>query len=299
MTYFSTEHAEGTNRKMTRPLDPFSVGVGFKPQHFSDILNEPGPLGFIEIHAENYMGAGGRPHAMLELLRRDFQLSIHGVGLSIGSAQPLNQDHLERLKHLCDRYQPAQFSEHLAWSTHVSSFFNDLLPLPYTNETLQSVCDHVDHLQSYLQRQVLIENPSTYLLFNESTWSETDFLKVLVERTGCGLLLDVNNVFVSSTNHKMDPHRYLAEFPLRAVSEIHLGGHSVDADENGDPLLIDSHSSPVVDDVWRLYDAVIKTNGCFATLIEWDNDVPEWPLICHEAARAFTILKAQEAREAA
>jgi uncharacterized protein (UPF0276 family) len=254
------------------------------------MLKEPGPLGFIEIHAENYMGAGGRPHAMLERLCRDYPLSIHGVGLSIGGAEPLNKDHLSRLKTLCDRYQPSLFSEHLAWSSHSDVFFNDLLPLPYTAETLKNVSDHVDQLQEILGRQVLIENPSTYMLFDENTFSETEFLKEIVSRTGCRLLLDINNVFVSSTNHQIDPHCYLADFPLHAVSEIHLGGHHVDADDHSAVLLIDSHSSPVIDDVWRLYEHTINRIGPVSTLIEWDNDVPEWTILHGEIERALSVL---------
>lgn len=284
---------------MTQILDPTSVGVGFKPEHYESILADPGPLGFIEIHAENYMGAGGRPHAMLDRLRRDYPLSIHGVGLSIGGAGPLDQSHLRRLKLLCDRYQPAQFSEHLAWSTHDDVFFNDLLPLPYTRDTLQNVVTHIDHLQSVLQRQILIENPSTYLTFEESTYSETEFLRAVVSRTGCGLLLDVNNVFVSTTNHRMDPDLYMADFPLDAVGEIHLGGHSVDADDEGETLLIDSHSAPVVDAVWRLYAEVIDRKGPIATLIEWDNDVPEWLRLRREVERACAISRNRSGRKAA
>lgn len=275
---------------MTKRLPPHFVGVGFKPQHFDRMLKEPGPLGFIEIHAENYMGAGGRPHAMLERLCRDYPLSIHGVGLSIGGAEPLNKDHLSRLKTLCDRYQPSLFSEHLAWSSHSDVFFNDLLPLPYTAETLKNVSDHVDQLQEILGRQVLIENPSTYMLFDENTFSETEFLKEIVSRTGCRLLLDINNVFVSSTNHQIDPHCYLTDFPLHAVSEIHLGGHHVDADDHNAVLLIDSHSSPVIDDVWRLYEHTINRIGPVSTLIEWDNDVPEWTILRGEIERALSVL---------
>lgn len=284
---------------MIKSLSPLSVGVGFKPQHFAEVLSKPGPLGFVEIHAENYMGAGGRPHAMLERLCRDYQLSIHGVGLSIGGANPLDQTHLAQLKILCDRYQPTQFSEHLAWSTHSDVFFNDLLPLPYTDETLQHVVDHIDQVQSVLKRQMLLENPSTYVTFEDSTWSETDFLKAIIARTGCGLLLDVNNVFVSSTNHRLDPDRYLADFPLHAVGEIHLGGHSADTDDTGDLLLIDSHSAPVVDDVWRLYTETIKRAGPIATLIEWDNDIPAWPVLRSETERAFVILQTSSEQKAA
>jgi uncharacterized protein (UPF0276 family) len=278
---------------------PISVGVGFKPEHYDGIAGEPGPIGFIEIHAENYMGEGGMPHAMLEHMRSRYALSVHGVGLSIGGAGPLDQTHLQRLKKLCDRYQPESFSEHLAWSTHEGAYFNDLLPLPYTEETLHRVICHIDEVQSALNRQMLLENPSTYLRFAESTISETEFLKKIVEHTGCGLLLDINNVFVSATNHALDPRVYLDAFPLEYVREIHLGGHSEDADDDGLPLLIDSHGSPTADPVWALYRETIAKTGPIATLIEWDNDIPAWPVLRAEAERAHVILTQTNSRQAA
>jgi uncharacterized protein len=269
---------------------PKRAGVGFKPEHFRSILDAPQPLGFFEVHAENYMGAGGPPHAQLSKLREDYALSIHGVGLSIGSMQPLDQDHLARLKTLCDRYEPESFSEHLAWSSHDTVFLNDLLPLPYTPETLNHVANHIDQVQNTLKRQMLLENPATYITFTESTLEEVDFLAELVARTGCGLLLDVNNVFVASTNHKLDPRSYLARFPLTHVREIHLSGHSETKDDHGAPLLIDSHDTPVKDPVWALYEEVLARTGPVATLIEWDNDVPDWPTLCAEAQSAESLL---------
>lgn len=276
---------------MQPPQLPARAGVGFKPEHFASIDMSRQPVGFFEIHAENYMGDGGVPHAQLSRLREDYALSFHGVGLSIGSMQPLDRDHLQRLKTLCDHYQPESFSEHLAWSTHDTTFLNDLLPLPYTEETLAQVCRHIDEVQTTLARQMLLENPATYLFFTESTYEETDFLKQVVARTGCGLLLDVNNVFVASTNHNTDPRSYLARFPVRHVREIHLGGHSVTEDDLGAPLLIDSHDNPVRDPVWALYAEVIERTGPVATLIEWDNDVPDWPVLRAEAEAADAILR--------
>jgi uncharacterized protein len=269
---------------------PKRAGVGFKPEHFRSIIDAPQPLGFFEVHAENYMGAGGPPHAQLSKLREDYALSIHGVGLSIGSMQPLDQDHLARLKILCDRYEPESFSEHLAWSSHDTVFLNDLLPLPYTQDTLIHVANHIDQVQNTLKRQMLLENPATYITFTESTLQEVDFLAELVRRTGCGLLLDVNNVFVASTNHQLDPRAYLAHFPLNDVREIHLSGHSETMDDHGAPLLIDSHDTPVKDPVWALYEEVLGRTGPVATLIEWDNDVPDWPTLCFEAKTAETLL---------
>lgn len=269
---------------------PCRTGIGFKPEHFAEIDSGPQPVGFFEVHAENYMGAGGPPHARLARLREDYALSVHGVGLSIGAMQPLDRDHLARLKRLCDRYEPESFSEHLAWSSHGEVFLNDLLPLPYTRETLALVVDHIDEVQETLGRRMLLENPATYLLFEDSTIEETDFLQALAERTGCGLLLDVNNVFVAATNHDLDPFDYLARFPLGHVGEIHLDGHSETVDDLGAPLLIDSHDTPVKDPVWALYESLIARTGPVATLIEWDNDVPAWPVLRHEAALAGAIL---------
>src|SRR5438105_4025204 len=204
---------------------PARAGVGFKPAHFRDVLDGDPAIGFLEVHAENYMGAGGPPHAQLRALRERYALSIHGVGLSIGSTRPLDPNHLARLKTICDAYQPESFSEHLAWSSHGEVYYNDLLPLPYNDETLDRVAEHVDEVQTALGREMLLENPSTYVLFADSTISEVEFLREVSRRTGCGLLLDVNNVFVSAKNHGTDALTYLAPFPLDRVKEVHLGGH--------------------------------------------------------------------------
>ncbi|WP_267551206.1 DUF692 domain-containing protein [Rhizobium rhizogenes] len=278
---------------------PRRAGVGFKPEHFATINAASQPIGFFEVHAENYMGAGGPPHAQLGRLRQDYALSVHGVGLSIGSMQPLDADHLARLKIVCDRYEPESFSEHLAWSTHDTTFLNDLLPLPYTEATLAQVCAHIDEVQTLLGRQMLLENPATYLLFEESTIEETEFLAETVRRTGCGLLLDVNNVFVAATNHNMDPRAYLNRFPVQWVREIHLSGHSETTDDAGAPLLIDSHDTPVKDPVWKLYEELIARTGPIASLVEWDNDVPEWPVLRAEAEAADAILQHAAERRAA
>jgi uncharacterized protein (UPF0276 family) len=264
---------------------PAAAGVGFKPEHFDQIRAAAPAVGFLEVHAENYMGAGGLPHHQLALLRRDHALSLHGVGLSIGGADALDRDHLHRLRALCDRYQPDSFSEHLAWSSHGGDYLNDLLPLPYTEETLARVSAHVAQVQDALGRRMLLENPSTYVLFAQSTIPETEFLTEIVARTGCGLLLDVNNVFVSATNHRTDALAYLAAFPLDAVGEIHLGGHAEEELPSG-PLLIDAHGTPVADPVWALYAAVLGRTGPLPTLVEWDNDVPAWPVLLAEARRA-------------
>ncbi|THD84625.1 DUF692 domain-containing protein [Aliigemmobacter aestuarii] len=271
---------------------PAMPGVGYKPQHFAAILQDPAPVGWLEIHAENYMGDGGRPLAQLRHLAERFPLSVHGVGLSIGGEGRLDPDHLARLKRLCDWLKPASFSEHLAWSTHEGAFLNDLLPLPYTARTLDRVAGHIDEVQDTLGRRMLLENPSTYLAFAETEMDEIDFLTEIARRTGCGLLLDVNNVHVSCTNQGWDTDAYIDRFPLHLVGEVHLGGHDVDADDHGAPLLIDSHGAEVADPVWRLYARSIARGGALPTLIEWDNDVPDWPTLAAEAARAAAIMGA-------
>lgn len=269
---------------------PYAPGVGYKTQHFSAILENAQPVAWLEIHAENYMGDGGRPLAQLRHLSERFPVSVHGVGLSIGGEAPLDVDHLARLKHLCDWLQPASFSEHLAWSTHEGQFLNDLLPLPYTDATLARVARHIDQVQEILGRRMLLENPSSYLAFTDSTMSETDFLSEIARRTGCGLLLDMNNVFVSATNLDFQPRTYIDAFPLERVGEIHLGGHDSDQDDHGALLLIDSHRREVADPVWSLLDYTLDRTGPLPVLIEWDADVPDWPVLAAEASRAARAL---------
>jgi uncharacterized protein len=270
------------------------AGTSFKPEHLAAILGEipgEGPQrGFFEVHAENYMGAGGPPHRALEAIRRDHPLSLHGVCMSIGGERPLDKAHLARFRGLVERYEPALVSEHLAWSTHDTTYFNDLLPLPYTEATLARVCEHIDQVQEAIRRPLLLENPSTYLAFTESTMSETAFIRRIAERTGCGLLLDVNNVFVSAINHGFSALDYLSDFPLSRVGEIHLAGHAEQRDDEGDLLLIDSHDGPVADAVWKLYEIVISRCGPVPTLIEWDSKIPDWPVLKAEAAAAQAIL---------
>ncbi|TXL79585.1 DUF692 domain-containing protein [Vineibacter terrae] len=266
------------------------AGTSFKHQHLGAILADPAPCGFFEVHAENYMGAGGAPHRALEAVRRDWPVSLHGVCLSIGGPQPLDRTHLARFKALVERYEPALVSEHLAWSSHGATFFNDLLPLPYTAATLDVVCAHIDELQEAIRRPILLENPATYVAFSDSSITETDFIRCVARRTGCGLLLDVNNVFVSATNHGFSALDYLADFPLEHVGEIHLAGHAEQSDDEGDPLLIDSHDGPVADAVWTLFEIVIGRCGPMPTLVEWDSNIPDWPILKAQAAAAQAIL---------
>ncbi|MEM7192805.1 MAG: DUF692 domain-containing protein [Pseudomonadota bacterium] len=275
---------------------PHSSGVGLKPEHYRDILDGAPDIGWFEVHAENYMGDGGPPHAYLTAIRERYPISLHGVGLSIGGAGPLDKDHLVRLRTLADRYQPALFSEHLAWSSHDDTYLNDLLPLPYTVETLDRVCDHIDEVQEAMGRRMLLENPSTYVVYAETTMSEVAFLGEIVRRTGCGLLLDVNNVFVQAANHGFEPSDYLDAFPAEHVGEIHLGGHAEDSDSDGSLLLIDDHGRGISEQVWALYARVIGRIGPMPTLIEWDNDVPSWSQLFAEAKRADRLLAAHDRR---
>ncbi len=288
----NTAHPERKASQPRFPAHPVAglAGTSFKPQHLQAILAGPKPRGFFEVHAENYMGAGGPPHRALETIRQSHPVSLHGVCMSIGAPQPLDTAHLARFADLVRRYEPALVSEHLAWSTHERIYFNDLLPLPLTEATLALVCDHVDQVQEAIGRPLLLENPSTYVLFRESTMRETDFIRAVARRTGCGLLLDVNNVFVSATNHGFSPLDYLANFPLGLVGEIHLAGHAEQSDDEGEPLLIDSHDRPVAAAVWRLFERVVEREGPIPTLIEWDSEIPEWPRLEAEAAAAQEIL---------
>jgi uncharacterized protein (UPF0276 family) len=258
--------------------------------HLEGIIDRGRQAGFFEVHAENYMGAGGPPHRALARIRTDYPLSLHGVCMSIGGPQPLDHAHLARFRSLVERYEPALVSEHLAWSTHGTTYFNDLLPLPYTHSTLARVADHIDQVQTAIGRPILLENPSTYVAFQESTMAETEYLRGLVQRTGCGLLLDVNNVFVSATNQGYSAERYLDDFPLGHVGEIHLAGHAEQADDEGDLLLIDSHDRKVADPVWALFEGVIARCGPIPTLVEWDSHLPDWPVLRAEAEAAQAIL---------
>jgi uncharacterized protein (UPF0276 family) len=266
------------------------AGRSFKHEHLPAIQAQASRNGFFEVHAENYMGAGGPPHRALERIRSDYPVSLHGVCMSIGGPQPLDSAHLARFRLLIERYEPALVSEHLAWSTHGTTYFNDLLPLPYTPAILSRTAAHVDEVQDAIGRPILLENPSTYIAFRESTMAETDFIGALVRRTGCGLLLDVNNVVVSATNQGYSPLDYLDAFPLDHVGEIHLAGHAEQADDEGDLLLIDSHDRQVAQRVWELFEIVVRRCGPLPTLVEWDGNIPEWSVLQAEADSAQAIL---------
>ena len=271
---------------------PARAGVGLKPEYFRDVLETRPDIGFFEVHAENYMVEGGPYHHFLGRIREHYPLSLHGVGLSIGAEGPLDEAHLDRLAALIKRYQPVAFSEHLAWSSHGEVFLNDLLPVPYDRATLDRVCAHIDRVQARLKRQMLLENPSTYLEFEASTMDEAVFLSEVIHRTGCGLLLDLNNVHVSCVNHGRDALAFIDNLPLDTVGQIHLAGFAIDRDAAGAPLLIDSHGSPVDEEVWGLYAAVLARTGQMPTLLERDADVPSLATLIAESQRAQDLMSA-------
>nr|WP_086939247.1 DUF692 domain-containing protein [Thaumasiovibrio occultus] len=278
---------------MTLPQYLMPVGVGLRHPHFFDILSAKPTVGWLEIHSENYFQPRSEASLLLAQISEHYPISCHGVGLSLGSAEPLNPLHLNQLAELVKRVQPIAVSEHLSWSAINGQHFNDLLPLPYTHEALRNFCDHVDEVQTKLQRQILIENPSSYLSFENGDFSEWDFLVEMQKRTGCGLLLDLNNIYVSAFNHGFSADTYLAAIDPTSVKEIHLAGFTAKHLPEGE-LWIDTHSKPVNDAVWQLYRQWLTTHskrhGVPATLIEWDSDIPPLDVLLAEAAKAEAII---------
>ena len=264
---------------------PDRAGVGLKSDHYRTVLEGRPDVGWFEVHPENYMIAGGPPLRYLEAVRADYPLSLHGVGMSLGSCDPPPLDHLERLKVLVDRFEPFLVSEHLSFSRVGDRFLADLLPVPMIPEALDAMADNVSRAQDYLGRRMLIENPSTYLEFDREDIPEPEFLAALVRRTGCGLLLDVNNLFVCASNHGFDPGAWLDAFPLGAVEEVHVAGHAVD-DAAGHPIRVDNHGSPVIEEVWSLYRKVIERRGPVPTLVERDANLPSFADLLAEAHHA-------------
>ena len=272
---------------------PARAGIGLRGPHIDELLTTKPPLDWLEVHSENYFGNGGRALRQLDHVRADYALSLHGVGLSLGSTDPLNLDHLSKLKGLISRIEPQCVSEHLCWSSIDGRFLNDLLPLPYSEEALITVCRNIQQAQEFLGRRLLIENVSSYIRFNDEALSEWDFLAEVARRSDCDILLDVNNIYVSSVNHGFDAQTYLAAIPADRVAEIHLAGHeSDDADDGGDSFLVDTHSRPVCDSVWSLYADALSRFGQRPTLIEWDSDLPTLDGLIGEAVKAQQLLDA-------
>ena len=275
---------------------PASAGIGLRFPHHQAVVESRPAVGWLEVHSENYMG-GGIPLRWLDAAREHYPLSLHGVGLSLGSADGLDPDHLKRLKALIRRVNPGLVSDHLSWSVVGGTYLADLLPLPLTEEALAVVCRNVSVAQDVLGLQILVENPSSYLTFHQSHLTEWDFLSALVTRTDCGLLCDINNIYVSCSNHGWSPHDYLAALPVGAVQEVHLAGHSRRATETGH-LLIDDHGSPVADGVWQLYQEALGRFGPVATLIEWDTNIPSLETLVSEAEKAQALIERAGVRHA-
>tara|TARA_A100001391_G_scaffold93565_1_gene62058 strand:- start:378 stop:1232 length:855 start_codon:yes stop_codon:yes gene_type:complete len=271
------------------------AGVGFKAEHAGEILGGKASVGWFEIHPENYMVAGGPRLAMLADVCAQYPVSMHGVGLSLGGGDPLDARHLADLKHLVDRFNPAMVSEHIAWSSHEGLYMADLLPTPMTKTSLDQLVAAIDTVQSHIGRRILIENPTSYLPLPQNSISELDFITEAARRSGCGLLIDVNNIYISAHNLGFDAEAFVDGIPADLVGEVHLAGHERDANDQ-DSILIDTHSRPVADPVWALFDRLIARIGPKPTLIEWDNDVPSWPVLQHEAALADTRLNAVRSR---
>jgi uncharacterized protein (UPF0276 family) len=274
---------------------PAKAGIGLRFQHHEAVAQIRPDIPWLEVHTENYMG-GGTPLAYLEAIRADYPISLHGVGLSLGSAEGLDTAHLARIGRTVERIEPGLVSEHLSWSVVGRHYLADLLPLPMTEEALEVVCRHVDQVQTYLKRRILVENPSSYLRYRHSTMPEWEFLAATAERTGCGLLCDVNNIYVSACNHGWDPLVYLAALPAAAIGEIHLAGHTVRLLEGGQVLRIDDHGSRVIPEVWALYAEALARFGPVPTLIEWDTNIPDLAVLLDEAARAAAFLERLQER---
>ena len=271
---------------------PTQAGIGLRFAHHRQVLEARPRIAWFEVHSENYMGGGPTP-AVLDRLRQHYPISLHGVGLSIGSAQGLEVDHLARVRALIDRFEPGLVSEHLAWNVVDGVYLADLLPLPMTEEALAVVCSNVEHAQDFLRCRLLLENPSSYLRYRHSTIPEWEFLAAVAQRTGCAILCDINNIFVSACNHGWSASDYLAALPPQAVQEIHLAGHSVRPLEGGHAIRIDDHGSPVCREVWALYREALQRFGAVPTLIEWDTDVPALDVLIAEARVAQNVLDGQ------
>jgi uncharacterized protein (UPF0276 family) len=284
-------------QQFRRSSIPAKAGIGLRFPHHQAVVDTRPEVAWLEVHTENYMG-GGTSLRYLETIRRDYPLSLHSVGVSLGSAEDLDAAYLERVRRVVERFEPGLVSEHLSWSVVGGTYLADLLPLPMTEEALDVVCRHVEQVQAFLKRRILVENPSTYLRFRHSTIPEWEFLAKVAERTGCGILCDVNNIYVSACNHGWDASAYIAALPPAAVGEIHLAGHAVKKLDGGRALRIDDHGSRVAPQVWALYTEALARFGPVPTLIEWDTNLPPLEVLLEEAARAAAVLEKTEREHA-
>jgi len=279
------------NKNLRVPgLIPVSAGVGLRSLHHRDALNNQNKVAWLEVHSENYFGKGGEPLRSLEAIRNNYPISLHGVGMSVGSIDPINYHHLQKLKDLIARIEPGLVSDHLSWNSFGGRYLNNLLPLPYTSETLNHLVSRVDEIQTFLGRQILLENPSSYLEYDYSTYSESTFINELAHRSGCTILLDINNIFVSCTNHQWNPIEYLQNIGITSVGEIHLAGHTENTVAERS-ILIDTHNRPVSNEVWQLYRLALQRFGQVPTLIEWDTDLPSWEVLVGEADKANAFME--------
>jgi uncharacterized protein (UPF0276 family) len=271
------------------------AGIGLRSEHYVEFIESRPPVGFIEVHSENYFGRGGKPLHFLKLACQSHPLSLHGVGLSIGSVDPLSEPHLARLGELIETLEPALVSDHLCWSSVGGIHANDLLPLPFTEEALSHVVTRVERVQERLRRRILLENVSSYMEYVQSAMPEWEFLVEVARRSGCGILLDVNNIFVSAHNHGFEPLRYLRAIPRQLVEEIHLAGFTRKSVDGGTELLIDTHGAPVAQAVWTLYAAALERFGPVPSLVEWDADLPALSVLVAEAAKARSLMELRHA----
>ena len=279
-----------TNYSITRPIPYNSVGVGLRSAYHSYILKNKPEVSWFEVHSENFFAKGGKTIEFLSDIRNSYPLSLHCVGLSLGSAQKVDKKHLNDLKYLVNKVEPFLVSDHISWSNVDGQVLNDLLPIPYTKESLNYLCQNIEQTQDFLQRQILVENPSTYLAFKEQDFAEYEFINEVVKRTGCKILLDVNNIYVSSQNNGFDPINYINNLDANIAGEMHLAGHWIKAMDNNKTMIIDTHDSKVCDEVWDLYKIAVNKFTNIPTLIEWDSNLPDFNTLLDEAKKAEIII---------
>jgi uncharacterized protein (UPF0276 family) len=275
---------------LASPISQNPCGIGLRFPHHTHVLNNQPQVDFFEIHGENYFNLNSKASRILTQIRKDYPISVHCVGASLGTCDDLDQNHLQKIKNLIDHIDPFIVSDHISWGQINDDTYNDLLPIPYNEESLRVICDHISFTQDFLNRQILVENPSTYLSFKNSTMSEEQFINKLVQKSGCKILLDVNNIYVSSENNNFDAKKYLENIDANIVGQFHLAGHYVKKIANNKQLIIDTHSSTVCDDVWELFKIAAKKFKNIPTLIEWDQDIPDFEILQQEKHKAQKII---------